>query len=283
MLAQREQRQGLRAGLLLARLGVSLPAGLLIVAWVLLMISVPIINWTLGQSAMRQMLVVSVVAQAAAVLAILQQAWGWARTLRLAAAVSLLTFLVEFLGSRTGFPFGPYSYTDLLQPQLGHVPLLIPLAWFMMLPAAWATVYHYRGRRLRFILLSAVALTAWDMLLDPQMVAWGLWVWNNPGGFFGIPWSNYAGWLLTAALLTWLLRPAGLPVRPLLFIYTITWFLESFGLAFFWGLPGPALAGGLLMGLFVLVGWWPVIAARPGEPSTQQETRITPHNPNPTP
>lgn len=283
MLAQREQRQGLRAGLLLARLGVSLPAGLLIVAWVLLMISVPIINWTLGQSAMRQMLVVSVVAQAAAVLAILQQAWGWARTLRLAAAVSLLTFLVEFLGSRTGFPFGPYSYTDLLQPQLGHVPLLIPLAWFMMLPAAWATVYHYRGRRLRFILLSAVALTAWDMLLDPQMVAWGLWVWNNPGGFFGIPWSNYAGWLLTAALLTWLLRPAGLPVRPLLFIYTITWFLESFGLAFFWGLPGPALAGGLLMGLFVLVGWWPVIAARPGEPSTQQETRITPHDPNPTP
>ena len=283
MLAQGEQRQGLRAGSLLARLGVSLPAGLLIVAWVLLMISVPIINWTLGQSAMRQMLVVSVVAQAAAVLAILQQAWGWARTLRLAAAVSLLTFLVEFLGSRTGFPFGPYSYTDLLQPQLGHVPLLIPLAWFMMLPAAWATVYHYRGRRLRFILLSAVALTAWDMLLDPQMVAWGLWVWNNPGGFFGIPWSNYAGWLLTAALLTWLLRPAGLPVRPLLFIYTITWFLESFGLAFFWGLPGPALAGGLLMGLFVLVGWWPVIAARPGGPSTQQETRITPHDPNPTP
>ena len=283
MLAQGEQRQGLRAGSLLARLGVSLPAGLLIVAWVLLMISVPIINWTLGQSAMRQMLVVSVVAQAAAVLAILQQAWGWARTLRLAAAASLLTFLVEFLGSRTGFPFGPYSYTDLLQPQLGHVPLLIPLAWFMMLPAAWATVYHYRGRRLRFILLSAVALTAWDMLLDPQMVAWGLWVWNNPGGFFGIPWSNYAGWLLTAALLTWLLRPAGLPVRPLLFIYTITWFLESFGLAFFWGLPGPALAGGLLMGLFVLVGWWPVIAARPGEPSTQQETRITPHDPNPTP
>ena len=283
MLAQREQRQGLRAGSLLARLGVSLPAGLLIVAWVLLMISVPIINWTLGQSAMRQMLVVSVVAQAAAVLAILQQAWGWARTLRLAAAVSLLTFLVEFLGSRTGFPFGPYSYTDLLQPQLGHVPLLIPLAWFMMLPAAWATVYHYRGRRLRFILLSAVALTAWDMLLDPQMVAWGLWVWNNPGGFFGIPWSNYAGWLLTAALLTWLLRPAGLPVRPLLFIYTITWFLESFGLAFFWGLPGPALAGGLLMGFFVLVGWWPVVAARPGEPSTHQEARIAPHDPNPTP
>lgn len=283
MLAQRGQRQGLRAGPLFARLGVSPPAGLLIIAWVLLMISVPIINWTLGQSAMRQMLVVSVVAQAAAVFAILQHAWGWARTLRLAAAVSLLTFLVEFLGSRTGFPFGPYSYTDLLQPQLGHVPLLIPLAWFMMLPAAWATVYHYRGHRLRFILLSAVALTAWDLLLDPQMVAWGLWVWDNPSGFFGIPWSNYAGWLLTAALLTWLLRPAGLPVRPLLFIYTITWFLESFGLAFFWGLPGPALAGGLLMGLFVLVGWWPVVAARPGQQPTNQEARIAPHGPDPTP
>jgi putative membrane protein len=184
-----------------------------------------------------------------------------------AVVIAILTFSVEALGSATGIPFGHYNYTELLQPQLLGVPLLIPVAWLMMLPPAWATVAFLtqnrkgegmaqRARRQGlFVTLSALALTAWDLLLDPQMVAWNLWVWNEPGGYFGIPWLNFGGWFLTAVLATLLVRPTNLPVRPLLIIYTITWFLEVVGLALFWGMPGPALAGGLAMMLFVFIGW----------------------------
>jgi putative membrane protein len=42
-----------------------------------------------------------------------------------------------------------------------------------------------------------------------------------------------------------------LAARPLLLIYGITWALESIGLAVFWGLPGPAVAGFLVMGSVV--------------------------------
>ena len=63
------------------------------------------------------------------------------------------------------------------------------------------------------------------------------------------------GWWGTAVLLTALIEPKNLPARPLLIIYTITWFLETFGLLFFWGLPGPALVGGVVMGLFGWLGW----------------------------
>lgn len=231
------------------------PAAWLIAVWILGMIAVPIVGWTLGQESMNRLLVASVVVQAAAVLAVLIPTWGWRRTLATSATVAVLTYLVEFIGSRTGFPFGPYNYTDVLQPQLGHVPLLIPLAWLMMLPCAWAVVAHFDPPRWRFVLLSALALTAWDLMLDPQMVSWDFWRWEVDGGYFGIPWSNYLGWFATAVLLTVLIQPKNLPVRPLLVIYTVTWFLETFGLAFFWGMVGPAVVGGLVMGLFVFLGW----------------------------
>ena len=46
-------------------------------------------------------------------------------------------------------------------------------------------------------MLGAVALTAWDLFLDPQMIAEGYWRWARRGGYRGIPLSNYAGWLVT--------------------------------------------------------------------------------------
>jgi lycopene beta-cyclase len=227
----------------------------LLAIWAATMICLPLSLWTWGEVAMRGALTVSVLAQAAAVFEILRSSWGWRRTLGVFGIIALFTFSVEFIGSTTGFPFGRYHYTGRLLPHLGHVPLLIPIAWFMMLPGAWAVAAHCRTSRWRFALVSAAALTAWDLLLDPQMVNWGLWVWDNPYGYFGIPWSNYAGWLLTGFLLTLIVRPEQVPERPLLFIYTLTGILNTLGLGLFWGLPGPALIGGLAMGLFAFYGW----------------------------
>lgn len=221
------------------------------------MIALPIVRAVANTAVFNWGVTLSVVLQTGAVLAVLHGAWGWRRTLQVAAVVAVLSWAVEFLGSTTGFPFGAYDYTDALQPQLGHVPLLIPLAWFMMLPVAWAIAEHVVGteRRWLFVGVSALALTAWDLFLDPQMVAWGYWVWQNPQGYFGIPWINYFGWFATAALITAVVRPRHLPLLPLLLIYTVTWALESIGLIAFWGLVGPGVVGMLGMGVFVCLGW----------------------------
>jgi lycopene beta-cyclase len=233
------------------------PYLVLLAAWVVMMIALPIVRATSSKAVFDWGVSLSVLLQAAAVLSVLYAAWGGRRTLQTAVLVAALTWAIEWLGSTTGFPFGPYSYTAALRPQLFHVPLLIPLAWLMMLPIAWAIAARLTGgaRGWRFVALSALALTAWDLFLDPQMVAWGYWVWDNPVGYFGIPWSNYAGWLLTGAFITLAARPKELPLRPLLLIYTVTWFLEWFGLIFFWGLVGPGLVGFVGMGVFVLLGW----------------------------
>lgn len=243
-------------------------------AWLLIMIAVPILQWTGFGRWLPAVISISVVAQAAAVVAVLRLAWSW-RTIAVALlVVAVLTLLTEAVGTATGFPFGPYTYTDRLQPQALHVPLLIPLAWFMMLPACWAVAFRLRARPVAFAAVSAAALTAWDLLLDPQMVHWDLWRWTQPSGYFGIPWSNFAGWWLTGfgvTLAVWRVLGGGsaeshpfnrLPVRWLLAVYSVTWFLEAFGLTLFWGLPGPGIVGGVVMGLFMGLGWRSVSAER---------------------
>lgn len=226
--------------------------------WVLTMISLPILGWILGEGYLMRGMAFGVLMQASVVLLILYFAWGLARTLKTFAIVAALSYFAELLGSATGFPFGRYHYTDLLQPQLAGVPLLIPLAWMMMLAPAWAIAKIILGESARswaFILLSACAFTAWDLFLDPQMVAWGFWVWETPGPYFGIPVSNYFGWLLVSAILTWIANPKDLPLGPLALVYVLTWFLQTIGQGIFWSQPGPAIVGFFGTGFFVLLAW----------------------------
>ncbi|MFK8022819.1 MAG: carotenoid biosynthesis protein, partial [Ilumatobacter sp.] len=106
----------------------------------------------------------------------------------------------ERSGTRTGLPFGHYGYTGGRRPQVAHVPVIVPLAWFGMgLPsreAAHAALGERSSPAAR-ITLGSAAMTAWDLFLDPQMVGEGYWTWVRRGVYRGIPLSNYAGWLLT--------------------------------------------------------------------------------------
>lgn len=248
----------LTKGLLLDRrpAAINLRYGLIAI-WMLVMILLPIAKWILGREIIPEVVTFALLIQFSVVLLIVASSWGLRRALITLAIVAVATWAVEFVGSSTGFPFGEYDYTNALQPQIGHVPLLIPLAWFMMLPSAWAIAETLTRRQSRwaYIAVSALTITAWDLFLDPQMVDWGFWVWANPEGYFGIPWSNYGGWLLTGVLVTLLVRPYRfkLPLSPLILVYGIVWFLQSIGLAFFWGQPGPAIVGSLAMGFFLLL------------------------------
>ena len=236
-----------------------------LIFWVMVLIATPLWMWGFGERVFPFMTFVGVLAQFSAVLFALLSQWSGRRIMVSFVVILVITWGMEFLGSSTGVPFGSYHYTPALQPQLGGVPLLIPLAWFMMLFPAWAfaeTILSPLRQRLSwgywwvFAVFAGLVFTAWDFYLDPQMVARGLWQWEQSGGYFGIPWSNYVGWWFTAALLTLLLRPQRLPRIPLMVIYTLTWAFQVVGLGIFWGQPGPAVVGFLAMGLFVTWGWY---------------------------
>src|ERR1700684_328841 len=64
---------------------------------------------------------------------------GWRRTGLFFATAAIISWVLEETGVRTGLIYGPYHYSNLLGPKLGHVPVLIPLAWFMMIYPSWVT------------------------------------------------------------------------------------------------------------------------------------------------
>ena len=199
--------------------------------------------------------------------------WGWPRAAGAAAAAFALGLAAEWAGIRTGFPFGGYRYTGLLRPAAGTVPLVVPLAWAAMgLPgyAVGATLSRSRAGR---IAVGAVALTAWDLFLDPQMIRNGFWRWAHPGPYQGVPLSNFAGWLLVSAaamaMFDGLLRSKSRPITPphpgLLTAYTVMAVMETVGFAvIFHHGRAIALAGALGMGIPAALAWARRIRSRTG-------------------
>ena len=230
--------------------------------WLLSMIGLPIARWIWGDAILPIGVNIAAVFQGSAVFVIVQKQWGWAKSLKVFAIVAALSWGAEYLGSTSGLIFGSYDYGEALQPQLFGVPLLIPVAWFMLLPSSWVIARLIVGEgdslwyKTAFVLVSGLALTAWDLFLDPQMVSWGFWTWENPSGYFGIPYQNYFGWFLVAVVITLAANPPKLKTWPLAMIYGIVCFLQAFGQAVFWGQFGPAFFGTLGMGSMMFLAFW---------------------------
>jgi uncharacterized membrane protein len=165
-------------------------------------------------------------------------------------------FAVEVLGVHTGIPFGRYEYGASLGVSVFGVPVAIAFAWTMLAwPAALAArrLVHPFGAR---VALGAWALAAWDLFLDPQMVAARHWRWLDASshlpGVPGVPVSDYLGWLVVSLPMSYLLqrvlaRTDGDDRWPLAF-YVWTWASSTLALAAFLHLGAAALWGLLAMG-----------------------------------
>jgi uncharacterized membrane protein len=167
--------------------------------------------------------------------------------------------LVEALGVHAGVPFGSYAYTGDLGPEVLGVPAVVPLAWTMM---AWPALVV--GRRLArgwpVAVVGGVALAAWDLFLDPQMVDAGHWTWAHPQPALplvpGVPLTNYAGWVLVAVAVVGTLHrllPAHpRPPGPAAALYLWTYGSSVLAHVVFFDRPGAALVGGVAMGAVAL-------------------------------
>jgi len=147
-------------------------------------------------------------------------AWGvWQlgarRTLLFFICATVISATAELTGTKTGWPFGGYEYTNFLGPKLfGRVPVAIPLSWFYMSFASFAladaivAARNIARRALWSIVLGTWLLTAWDLVLDPSMAAPNMayihfWIWHEHGPYFGMPLRNLVGWFITAGRLAW--------------------------------------------------------------------------------
>jgi putative membrane protein len=169
-------------------------------------------------------------------------------------ALSAFAYAVESVGVATGIPYGPFYYGDALGERLlGLVPYILPLSYAPLAIGAVAAAWSDgSGRNHRLLLVSraAVLLTLIDGVLDPGAAGMGFWIWPDGGAYYGVPLSNYAGWLLSGALAAVVLLAAGgWRTAPLPSLLDGALLALAFwtGVAFFSGLVFPALLGAALL------------------------------------
>lgn len=229
------------------------------------------IIWLLAEPARDALTIATVITF---FLASLTHAWltrgaWWA--LGYVAIASGIGWGMEAVGVATGLPFGSYSYNDSLGPVILGVPVVVLMAWSMMAYPCLLAAQRLSGTRAGVIVFGTWALASWDLFLDPQMVSEGHWTWQTTEpalpGIPGIPLTNYFGWILTAALIMALLSrlpqraPQADGVPTLLFLWV--YFSSVLANAAFFGRPGVALWGGLLMGVVVVPFAWISWTRRP--------------------
>jgi putative membrane protein len=124
----------------------------------------------------------------------------------------VVTFAVENVGAATGFPFGHYHFVvggDL--PHIGRIPIIVGPLWFgggyfsFVVASTLLDGAHQQPDRsastVAVPLIAAFVLTQWDLVIDaPNATIAGAWIWHDGGAVYGVPLSNYLGWLATSWL-----------------------------------------------------------------------------------
>ena len=174
--------------------------------------------------------------------------------------LGLYAFIIESIALATGFPYGSFSYTELIGPRIfGATPLALFVSWTPLLLAAYSVAANAFYNPWARVGVTTIVLVVFDFVLDPGAVYLKFWSYSEGGWYYGVPWSNYLGWVISglvgAGLLEFILhrlRPL-LPV-PIQLIYTafLTLYLWTW-ISFFAGLLIPGVIGCAVLALLTLI------------------------------
>jgi len=150
---------------------------------------------------------------------------GWRRTMTFTLVGYLIAFGSEWLSINTGFPYGWYYYIDTTSSRelwVAGVPFFDSLSYVFLSYCSYATALFIisplkswrwnvttletRAIRRSFaaLLLGSFLQTFLDIVIDPVALQGHRWFlgqiygYREAGIHFGVPLSNYGGWLLTS-------------------------------------------------------------------------------------
>ena len=186
---------------------------------------------------------------------------GWRDAAILWAGLGVFALMIETSAIFTGFPYGHFGYSDLLGAKLfGVTPWTVFLAWTPLIIGAYAIARRTFKVGLLRVAATAIIATCFDLVLDPGAVRLGFWQYAGDGGFYGVPRSNFAGWLVSSSVAAILIEMYLSKVRPLLptpvqlvsSAALIVYFWSAIGL--FGGLFWPSVIGFAIVA--AIVRWW---------------------------
>ncbi|SEA61722.1 carotenoid biosynthesis protein [Pedobacter hartonius] len=142
----------------------------------------------------------------------------------------VITWLVsngfEALSIRTGFPFGHYHYVKMPGPRMLDVPVIIMALYFALSYTSWTVAQMVTGNfgkkivgiyKIFIPITTAVIMSMFDLVGDPQASTVSSdWVWEHGGAYYGVPISNYAGWIFVVyvfmQIFTWFISKKNIDI-----------------------------------------------------------------------
>ena len=120
-------------------------------------------------------------------------------------ALTAYAYGIEWVGVTTGQPYGPFQYGIDLGPMLaGKIPVALPVFFFPLVLNSYLLCLLLLGERADRALVRlpvvVAAVLAMDLVLDPAAVALTFWTYDGGGVYYGVPASNYLGWVVSATV-----------------------------------------------------------------------------------
>ncbi|MGE4323432.1 MAG: carotenoid biosynthesis protein [Sphingobium sp.] len=139
--------------------------------------------------------------------------------------------LLENLSIETGFPFGYFEHLAPMGPKLFNVPLIVGPGYFGAAYLSWIIAVLLLdgadndgrpGSLPALAIVAALVVTGYDAVGDPGgATLQHAWAYRDGGGYYGVPLSNFGGWIVTTVIAFllggWLMlrRSARRPAQPL--------------------------------------------------------------------
>ena len=158
--------------------------------------------------------------------------YRWSGVVTFLVICLVVSNILENTSILTGFPFGHYHYTAVANTKLFLVPWVVGPLYFSTGYLAWVLsivligVVRHKGSWFTTFVVPFIASTfmvMWDLSMDPtSSTIQHRWIWEQGGGYFGVPLTNYLGWFFTVyvffqlfALFLRFRKPAHEETRPL--------------------------------------------------------------------
>lgn len=113
-------------------------------------------------------------------------------------------FVLEYAGVKTSFPFGSYSYSETLQPQILNVPIAISISWVVVVVSSFLIVSSVKSiNTFSLVVYSAILVVGFDFMLEPfASFINTFWIWGSAE----VPVQNYVSWFVVGILFTYFLK-----------------------------------------------------------------------------
>lgn len=112
--------------------------------------------------------------------------------------LSILPLIIEGIAVWTGFPYGGFEYSRSLGFLLFNlVPPSVSFAYLPILLGSLFFASEISVNRYFFSFVASFFMMLVDMVIDPAAVSIGFWSYNMGGFYYGVPISNFIGWIFT--------------------------------------------------------------------------------------